>query len=96
MLHRIRAANFSSSAMLAAASMNSTMRSPETRVGAIPTIAPYVLPELVKKFHKDYPEVTLELVEDVTDGITRRVKPESSMWRWHPLASKVQVCDANR
>ena len=30
-------------------------------VGAIPTIAPYVLPELVKKFHKDYPEVTLGL-----------------------------------
>ena len=41
-------------------------------VGAIPTIAPYVLPELVRKFHKDYPEVTLELVEDVTDGIIRR------------------------
>jgi LysR family hydrogen peroxide-inducible transcriptional activator len=43
-------------------------------VGAIPTIAPYVLPDLVKKFHKDYPEVTLELVEDVTDGITRRIE----------------------
>src|SRR5215472_15983564 len=43
-------------------------------VGAIPTIAPYVLPELVMKFHKDYPEVTLELVEDVNDGITRRVE----------------------
>src|SRR5437667_10938224 len=43
-------------------------------VGAIPTIAPYVLPELVGKFHKDYPEETLELVEDVTDGITRRVE----------------------
>ncbi len=42
-------------------------------VGAIPTIAPYVLPELVVKFQKDYPEVTLELVEDVTDGITRRI-----------------------
>ena len=42
-------------------------------VGSIPTIAPYVLPELVVKFQKDYPEVTLELVEDVTDGITRRI-----------------------
>jgi DNA-binding transcriptional LysR family regulator len=42
-------------------------------VGAIPTIAPYVLPELVVKFQKDYPEVTLELVEDVTDGITQRI-----------------------
>jgi LysR family transcriptional regulator, hydrogen peroxide-inducible genes activator len=43
-------------------------------VGAIPTIAPYVLPELVMKFHNDYPDVTLELVEDVTDGIVRRVE----------------------
>ncbi len=42
-------------------------------VGAIATIAPYVLPELVVKFQQDYPEVTLELVEDVTDGITRRI-----------------------
>src|SRR6266487_477126 len=37
-------------------------------VGAIPTIAPYVLPELVVTFQKHYPEVTLEIVEDVTDG----------------------------
>lgn len=43
-------------------------------VGAIPTIAPYVLPNLVSTFHKHYPEVTLEIVEDVTDGITRRVE----------------------
>src|ERR1043165_806300 len=38
-------------------------------VGAIPTIAPYVLPELVVKFQDHYPHVTLEGVEDVTDGI---------------------------
>lgn len=43
-------------------------------VGAIPTIAPYVLPELIGKFQKHYPEVTLEIVEDVTDGIARRVE----------------------
>jgi len=42
-------------------------------VGAIPTIAPYVLPELVVTFQKHYPDVTLEIVEDVTDGITRRI-----------------------
>ena len=41
-------------------------------VGAIPTIAPYVLPKLIGKFQKHYPEVTLEIVEDVTDGISRR------------------------
>src|SRR6267143_2860370 len=33
-------------------------------VGAIPTIAPYVLPDLVGKFQKHYPEVALEIVED--------------------------------
>jgi LysR family hydrogen peroxide-inducible transcriptional activator len=43
-------------------------------VGAIPTIAPYVLPELVVTFQKHYPQVTLEIVEDVTDGITRRIE----------------------
>jgi Transcriptional regulator len=74
MFHRIRAANFSVIGDARGASMNSQSGHRETRVGAIPTIAPYVLPELVKKFHKDYPEVTLELVEDVTDGITRRVE----------------------
>jgi LysR family hydrogen peroxide-inducible transcriptional activator len=43
-------------------------------VGAIPTIAPYVLPKLVRKFQEHYPAVTLEIVEDVTDGITRRIE----------------------
>src|SRR5207245_8237326 len=43
-------------------------------VGAIPTIAPYVLPELVVTFQKHYPEVTLDMVEDVTEGITRRIE----------------------
>jgi LysR family transcriptional regulator, hydrogen peroxide-inducible genes activator len=43
-------------------------------VGAIPTIAPYVLPELAVTFQNHYPEVTLEIVEDVTSGITRRIE----------------------
>jgi LysR family hydrogen peroxide-inducible transcriptional activator len=43
-------------------------------VGAIPTIAPYVLPQLIRKFQKHYPEVKLEIVEDVTDGIAQRVE----------------------
>src|SRR5437660_11444220 len=42
-------------------------------VGAIPTIARYVLPDLVGKFQKHYPAVTLEIVEHVTEGSTRRV-----------------------
>jgi LysR family hydrogen peroxide-inducible transcriptional activator len=43
-------------------------------VGAIPTIAPYVLPELVVTFQEHYPQVTLEIVEDVTAGITSRIE----------------------
>jgi len=43
-------------------------------VGAIPTIAPYVLPGLVVTFQKHYPDVILEVVEDVTDGITKRIE----------------------
>jgi LysR family hydrogen peroxide-inducible transcriptional activator len=43
-------------------------------VGAIPTIAPYALPNLVSTFHEHYPDVTLEIVEDVTENVTRRVE----------------------
>ena len=43
-------------------------------VGAIPTIASFVLPELVVTFQKHYPDVTLEIVEDVTDAVTRRIE----------------------
>ena len=46
----------------------------DVTVGAIPTIAPYVLPGLVVTFQKHYPEVTLHVVEDVTAVITRRVE----------------------
>jgi DNA-binding transcriptional LysR family regulator len=46
----------------------------DVAVGAIPTVAPYVLPELVVTFQKHYPDVTLHLVEDVTAGISRRVE----------------------
>ena len=69
-------------------------------VGAISTIAPYVLPELVVTFQKHYPQVTLEIVEDVTAGITRRIEageldvalastcPQSPTLRRESLASE--------
>jgi LysR family hydrogen peroxide-inducible transcriptional activator len=46
----------------------------DVAVGAIPTIAPYVLPQLVVTFQKHYPDVTLHIVEDVTAGITQRIE----------------------
>src|SRR2546423_10695790 len=33
-------------------------------VGAIPTIAPYVLPSLIGKFQEEHPKVILEIFED--------------------------------
>src|SRR5437762_2459669 len=46
----------------------------EVAVGAIPTIAPYVLPELVVTFERHYPDVRLHIVEDVTSSIARRIE----------------------
>src|SRR5437763_6036298 len=43
-------------------------------VGAIPTIAPYVLTNLVGTFKLRYSEVKLEIMEDVTEAITRHIK----------------------
>src|SRR6266446_1029924 len=38
-------------------------------VGAIPTIAPYVLPKLIGKFQEHYPKVRLEVFEDTTENL---------------------------
>lgn len=46
----------------------------ELRLGAIPTVAPYLLPRLANGFCSKYSEVTLELLEDVTDGLERRLQ----------------------
>jgi LysR family hydrogen peroxide-inducible transcriptional activator len=42
-------------------------------VGAIPTIAPYVLP-LIGKFQHRYPKVILEIFEDTTESLVRRLE----------------------
>src|SRR5213595_3146323 len=69
----------------------------DVAVGAIPTIAPYVLPELVVTFQKHYPDVTLHIVEDVTEGIARRVEHLGSepllalLPEGHPLAKQTEV-----
>lgn len=42
-------------------------------VGAIPTIAPFVIPQVAAAFLTDFPEVELTLVEDVTQGLVDRL-----------------------
>src|SRR5436190_3405061 len=43
-------------------------------VGAIPTMAPYVLPELIGKFQTRYPKVDLEILEDTTESLALRLE----------------------
>ncbi|MGC4002717.1 MAG: LysR substrate-binding domain-containing protein [Pirellulales bacterium] len=43
------------------------------RVGAIPTIAPYLLPETMKRFAKEFPDAEVALTENLTDHVVRSV-----------------------
>ncbi|MCA9191462.1 MAG: LysR family transcriptional regulator [Planctomycetales bacterium] len=43
------------------------------RIGAIPTIAPYLLPELLHSFAMSFPKATLIVQEDTTDKLLKRV-----------------------
>ncbi len=43
-------------------------------VGAIPTIAPYVLPKLIGNFQRHYPKAILEIFEDTTESLVRRLE----------------------
>ncbi|PYK77910.1 MAG: hypothetical protein DME38_12420 [Verrucomicrobia bacterium] len=50
-------------------------------VGAIPSIAVYVLPRLIGSFQRSYPKVTFELFEDTTDKLAQRCCRRSIGWR---------------
>ncbi len=43
-------------------------------VGAIPSIALYMLPRLIVGFQRSYPKVTFELIEDITDNLAQRLE----------------------
>jgi len=43
-------------------------------IGAIPTMAPYVLPKLIRKFQARYPQVDLEILEDTTESLALRLE----------------------
>ena len=46
----------------------------ELRLGVIPTIAPFLLPQVLPKLRRQFPELKLLLVEDQTDRIYARLK----------------------
>src|SRR5215212_8776006 len=43
-------------------------------IGAILTMAPYVLPKLIGKFQARYPKVVLEILEDTTEHLAARLE----------------------
>jgi LysR family hydrogen peroxide-inducible transcriptional activator len=42
-------------------------------VGFIPTIAPFVLPRVIKRFSRDFPLATLTVTEDLTENLVRDI-----------------------
>ena len=46
----------------------------DLRLGAIPTIAPYLLPQTLTKLRQDYPDLRLYLIEDETARLVKRMR----------------------
>ncbi len=46
----------------------------DLRLGAIPTIAPYILPQTLAKLRKNYPDLRLYLIEDETARLVKRMR----------------------
>ncbi|MCA9018679.1 MAG: LysR family transcriptional regulator, partial [Planctomycetaceae bacterium] len=47
-------------------------QSGQIRVGAIPTIAPFFLPDLLRQFSAEFPKASLIVQEDTTDHLLKR------------------------
>ncbi len=46
----------------------------DLKLGAIPTIAPYLLPQTLPELRKDYPDLRLFLIEDETARLVKRLR----------------------
>lgn len=44
------------------------------RVGALPTLGPYLLPNLIEPFRREWPDVELLISEDLTDALLKGLK----------------------
>ena len=42
-------------------------------VGFIPTVAPFVLPRVIRRFSQEFPEASLEVHEDLTDNLVAKI-----------------------
>src|SRR5271165_1474963 len=48
-------------------------QSGKVRVAAIPTVAPYFLPECLRSFHRQFPRAQLIVLEDTTESLLKKV-----------------------
>lgn len=48
-------------------------RSGKVRVGAIPTVAPYFLPERLRSFHRRFPRAQSIVIEDTTEHLLKKL-----------------------
>lgn len=62
------------------------------RVGAIPTIAPFLLPPVVTQFRKQHPGVHLQLEEDRTERCSPTCWPGNSISGLWPCRSAMTGC----
>ena len=56
------------------AEINEASNRGKIRLAVIPTIAPYLLPKLLKQFGKRHPEIKIQVQEDTTQNIVRLCK----------------------
>ena len=43
------------------------------KLGAIPTISPYLLPGLIPSLRQDYPQISLQITEDMTESLLQKL-----------------------
>ncbi len=56
------------------AELNEASNRGQIRLAVIPTIAPYLLPTVLKKFGRRHPQIKIQVQEDTTQNIVRRCK----------------------
>jgi len=49
------------------------LRSGRAFIGVIPTVAPYILPQVLRRCSDSFPDVTIDVVEDLTHALLKRL-----------------------
>ena len=66
------------------------------RLGAFPTLAPYLLPRIVPAIHATFPRLRLLLLEDKTEQLLLRLRRGSSIWHCLRCRLRAMISSAVR